>query len=413
MVDRIVRMGLGVFVGVLIARYLGPSGFGSLSFSMSFVALFTTAATLGLDSIAARNIVRAEAEAPRILGTAFAMRMAAAVAVSLLANIVVQLIQPDDRVARLLVGVLSLGFVFQAFDIIDAYFQANVRSKLTVWAKNAAFLAAAVIRILLIYFRAPLWSFAAAQVTELAFGALGMALAYAYNGGRIKQWQFEAQRAVELLKQSWPVMLTGMSIMIYMRIDVVMLKLMQGDHAVGIYGTATRLSEAWYFVAVAIVSSVSPAIIKAKGDPALYYGRIAKLFSLLTLIGIFLGAAVALSSHWIIRVLYSDEFIAAAPVLAVHIWASVFVFLGLAQDPWSVSENLQKLAFYRTLAGAIINIALNFWLIPRYSALGAAVATVVSYAIAGVFANAFDARTRPIFALQLKSFYFNKLWAPL
>jgi PST family polysaccharide transporter len=262
-----------------------------------------------------------------------------------------------------------------------------------VWAKNAAFLAAAVIRILLIYFRAPLWSFAAAQVAELAFGALGMALAYAYNGGRIKQWQFEAQRALELLKQSWPVMLTGMSIMIYMRIDVVMLKLMQGDHAVGIYGTATRLSEAWYFVAVAIVSSVSPAIIKAKADPALYYGRIAKLFSLLTLIGIFLGAAVALCSHWIIRVLYSEEFIAAAPVLAVHIWASVFVFLGLGQDPW--------------------NIALNFWLIPRYSALGAALATVVSYAIASVFANALDARTRPIFVLQLKSFYFNKLWAPL
>jgi len=413
MVDRIVRMGFGVVVGVLIARYLGPSLFGSLSFATSFIALFASLATLGLDSIVARNIVRAEAEAPRILGTAFVLRMGAAVAAALISVIVVRTIQPDDGVTRLLVGILSLGYVFQACDTIDAYFQANVRSKLTVLAKNAAFLGIAGVRILLIYWRAPLWSFAAAQVAELALGALGMTFAYVRGGGRMMQWRFEARRAAELLRQSWPIMLTGISIMIYMRIDVVMLKLMQGDHAVGIYGTATRLSEAWYFVAVAIVSSVSPAIIRAKGNPGLYYGRIAKLFSLMTFIGMFVGAAVALCSHWIIHVLYSDEFLPAAPVLAVHVWASVFVFLGLAQDPWNISENLMKLGFYRTLAGAIINVGLNLVLIPRYSAMGAAVATVVSYSIAGVFANAFDARTRPIFLLQLKSFYFNRLWEPM
>jgi len=87
----------------------------------------------------------------------------------------------------------------------------------------------------------------------------------------------------------------------------------------------------------------------------------------------------------------------------VHIWASVFVFLGVAQSPWDISENFLKLALYRTVAGAIANVVINLFLIPRYAALGAAIATVVSYAISSFVANAFDARTRPIFFLQLKS----------
>jgi PST family polysaccharide transporter len=97
-------------------------------------------------------------------------------------------------------------------------------------------------------------------------------------------------------------------------------------------------------------------------------------------------------------------------VLAIHVWASVFVFLGVAQSPWDLSKNLLTLSLYRTIAGAIINVAMNLYLIPRYSAMGAAIATVVSYAISGVFANAFSARTRPIFYMQMKSFIPHRFW---
>jgi PST family polysaccharide transporter len=130
----------------------------------------------------------------------------------------------------------------------------------------------------------------------------------------------------------------------------------------------------------------------------------------MALISLVIGSCIALSSKWIIQVLYTHEFAAAAPVLAVHVWASLFVFLGVAQGPWNLSQNLMTLAFYRTLAGAVANVLLNFILIPRYAAMGAALATVISYGIAAVIANAFDARTRPIFYMQLKSLYFSGLW---
>jgi polysaccharide transporter, PST family len=413
MVDRIVRMGLGVIVGIWIARYLGPAQFGNLSFALSFVALFGVLTTLGLESTVPRNIIREASETPQILGTAFALRMCGSVLAPLIAIATIGLIQPNDTTTVLLVSMLSVGFVFQTFDTIDYYFQAQVRSKLTVWAKNAAFLGVTGLRLLLIHLKAPLWSFAAAQVVELALGAIGMVIAYRSSGGRMSMWSARKCRAIQLLKQSWPVMLAGMAIMIYMRIDMVMLKLMQGDGAVGIYATATRISEVWYFIPTAIVSSVSPAIIRAKENPALYYGRIGKLFSLMSLIAIVIGSGIALSAHWIIHMLYTDDFSAAAPVLAVHIWASIFVFLGIAQGPWNISEDLMTLGFYRTLAGAVTNVLLNLVLIPAYSAMGAAIATVVSYAIAGVIANAFDVRTRPIFFLQLKSLSPKMLWEAL
>jgi PST family polysaccharide transporter len=233
---------------------------------------------------------------------------------------------------------------------------------------------------------------------------MGLAIASAMAGCSLLLWRASWATSMNLLRQGWPLVLSGMAIIIYMRIDVVMLKVMQGDAAVGLYAAATRVSEVWYFIPGAIVASISPALMRCKGNPPLYRNRLRALFSLMTLTSLTLGAGVALSSHWIVRRLYAGAYSQAAPVLAVHIWASVFVFLGVAQGPWNVVENLLHLMFYRTAAGMVANIAMNLVLIPRYSALGAAIATVVSYAIAGVFANAVDARTRPIFFLQMKSF---------
>lgn len=410
MVDRLVRMGLGVVVLVWIARYLGPAQFGSFNFAVSFVALFATLTTFGLDNIVVREIVRDASATREVLGTVFAIRIVGSLVAPLIVIAIIRSIQPHDSVAILLVGLLSIGLTFQAFDTIDCYFQSQVRSKLTVWAKNSAFLFMAGLRILLIHFKAPLWSFAAAQVAEQGLGAVGLLIGYQLSGGRVALWRARKQRAIELLSQSWPVILSGMAIMIYMRIDMVMLKVMQGDRATGIYAAATRVSEVWYFIPSAIVTSVSPAIIRARSDLNLYYGRIGKLFTLMTAIAVLLGSAIALSSHWIIHLLYSDAYSAAAPVLAVHIWASVFVFLGGAQLPWDFSENLLKLSSYRTISGAISNVLMNLVLLPKYSAMGAAVATLVSYAVSSVFANAFFPATRPIFFMQMRSFLLADLW---
>jgi polysaccharide transporter, PST family len=404
MVDRVVRMGMGLFVGVWVARYLGPARFGTLNFSVAFIALFGTAGTLGLEMIVVRELLHSTDDTREILGTTLALRTGGSLLAAGLSIGLLRLIQPQDREALLLVSILSLTLVFQAFDTIDSFFQSQVRSKITVWAKNSAFLIFAAIRVSLIHIKAPLWSFAAAGAGEVALGAVGLVFGYHLSGEKIFSWRVSKKRAIGLLQQSWPVIFSGMAIMIYMRLDMVMLKMMKGDFAVGLYSAATKISEVWYFIPTAVVSSVSPSIIRAKDNPELFYGRLRNLFSIMTLTACVIGSIVALASHAIVHTLYSNSFSGAAPVLAVHVWASVFVFLGVAQSPWDIAKNLLTLSLYRTLAGAVINIALNLVLIPRFGAMGAAISTVVAYAISAVFANAFSANTRPIFFMQMRSF---------
>jgi len=410
MVDRVVRMGMGLFVGVWVARYLGPVQFGSLNFSIAFITLFGTVTTLGLEGIVVREVLHNAQHTHEILGTTLALRSGGGLLAVGLSIATLRLIQPHDRQALLLVSILSLTLVFQAFDTIDCFFQSQVQSKITVWAKNSAFLVFAAVRVSLIYAKAPLWSFAASYAGEIALGAFGLMLGYRLSGGRVFAWRSSKTRAIYLLKQSWPVIFAGMAIMIYMRLDTVMLKMMKGDYAVGLYSAAIKVSEVWYFIPLAIVSSVQPAIMRVKDDPELFYGRLRKLFSLMTMTACILGSIVALTSHAIVRILYTNSYNGAGAVLAVHVWASVFVFLGVAQSPWDLSKNLLTLSLYRTIAGAIINVAMNLYLIPRYSAMGAAIATVVSYAISAVFANAFSSRTRPIFYMQMRSFIPYRFW---
>jgi len=410
MVDRIVRMGMGLFVGVWIARYLGPVEFGSLNFALAFVALFSTASTLGLESIIVREVLHNSAETNEILGTSLALRSVGGLFSVAVSIATLKLIQPHDHQALLLVSILSLTLLVQAFDTIDSFFQSQVKSRITVWAKNLAFLVFAAARVALIHAKAPVWTFAAAYTSEIVLGAISLAIGYRLAGGRMFAWRVSKTKAIYLLKHSWPVIFSGLAIMVYVRLDMIMLKIMKGDFEVGLYSAATRVSEVWYFIPTAIVSSVSPAIMKVKDDPELFYGRLRKLFSMMTLTACVIGSVVAFSSHMIIHVLYSDAYSRAAPVLAVHVWASVFVFLGVAQSPWNLSKNLLKLSLYWTLAGAVINACINLVLIPKYGAMGAAIATVFSYAVAGVFANVFNARTRPIFYMQLKSFIPTRFW---
>jgi PST family polysaccharide transporter len=199
------------------------------------------------------------------------------------------------------------------------------------------------------------------------------------------------------------------AITIYMRIDAVMLEEMSGQREVGIYAAATRLSEIWYVIPLAMLASVFPSVVKVREtNPALYKQRLLRLFSLMSGMSLTLAVPIAFLSVPLIRLVYGAKYLDAGPVLAVHIWASLFVFLGSAQEAWNVAEGLLRLSLYRTLCGAVINVGLNLVLIPRYGSLGAAWATVVSYAFAAVFGNLLDRRTRPIFVLQMKSLFFPR-----
>ncbi len=406
--DRILRMGVGLFVWVWVARYLGVQQFGVFNYATAFVALFSTLSTLGLDAIVVRSIVREPEKRSQILGTAFWLKLFGGVAALLLAVSCIILVRHDDQLTISLVAILSSVGIFQAFDTIDLWYQSQVQSKYTVIAKNTAFVILAIFKVILIKLHAPLLAFAWATFAEIVIGAVGLILSYKLQGYSLRLWTWSLPLAKKLLKESWFLILSGLSVMIYLKIDLVMLGSMIGDKAVGIYSSATRIIEIWYFIPGVLVSSISPSIYEAKKEcnESLYHHRILKLLRIFILCGMAIAVLTTLLSRTMITLVFGTEFSDASSMLAILSWGSMFAFMGSASAIWYTAEGLNNILLRCTLIGATINILLNLILIPHFQGDGAAIATVISHFIGGFVANSINIKSRTIFLIQLKSLIF-------
>lgn len=403
-VDKVIRLGVGLFVSVWIARYLGPQQFGLWSFAMAFAALFGAFATLGLDGIVVRELVKTPERQNELMGSAFALKLAGGALTFVLAAGVIALIRPGEVLTFVLVAISAAGFVFQSINVVDFYFQAHVKSRYTVYAANSAFILMALTKIALLVLSAPLVAFALAGLSEVLLTSVFLLIAYRSNQHSMRAWRYHTSVAVELLKQSWPLILSSLAIMIYMRIDQIMIGQMLGNKEVGLFSAAVKISEVWYFIPTAIVSSVFPAIIRAKQlDEALYLRRLQRLYDLMVVVAVAVAIPLTVLSDELMTLLFGAEYGPAGDILSLHIWGGVFVFLGVASSQWYLAENLQKIAFYRAMLGAFINILLNFILIPSQGVVGAAVATVLAQLVAAYLFDGFAPKTRAQFWLKTKA----------
>lgn len=402
--DRILRMGASLVIGVWIARYLGVQQYGLFNYALAFVSLFSPIFTLGLDDVVVRHIIRKSSNKEEILGTTFWLKLLGGIASVLVAVGSVLFLGERETLKILLVAILAIVGIFRAFDTIELWFQSQVESKYAVIAKNIAFILNSLIKIALILTKAPLLAFAWVTLAEFVMSAIGLMIVYQIRGFSFWLWRWSSSVAKTLLKESLPLIFSGFAILIFMRIDQIMLGQMIGDKEVGIYSAAVRISEIWYFIPGAIVSSVAPSIYAAKEkSESVYYQRIGQLLRLLICISLAIALPMTFLSNTIIMVLFGNGYVEAGPILAVHIWTSLFVFMGLATSPWFIAEGLNHVSLSKTLTGAILNIILNLLLIPKYAGLGAAIATIISQAAAAFLCNAFDTRTQKLFQIQMQS----------
>jgi PST family polysaccharide transporter len=403
--DKILRMGVGLIVGVWVARYLGPEQFGLFNFATAFVGMFGAVAGLGLQGIVVRDLVREPSSKEEILGSAAALQLVGGLVAYGLILATIFRLRPDDALAKTIVAILGSMMLFKASEVAVCWLESQVLSKFTVWVQNGTFLVFASIKVLLILKGAPLVAFAWVTMAEALVAALVMLIVLGVLGPGARQLRVKLARAKLLIADSWPLLLSGVAVMIYMRIDQIMLGQMVGDEAVGIYSAAARISEIWYFVPMTIAASVFPTILEAKKrDEALYRGQFQKLYNIMTFISIAFALPMSFFSDRVIFLLFGDSYVESIPVLMIHVWAAVFVFLGVASSKWFLSENRQLLGLQRTFLGAVVNIVLNFFLIPISGPTGAALATVVSNAIAGYFFDLANKSTRDMFIMKTKSF---------
>ena len=306
--EKILRMVVGLFVGIWVARYLGPEQFGLFSYAKSFVGLFTAIATLGLNGIVVRELVKDESRCDELIGTTFWLKVMGAFGVLLILAIAINFTS-NDTYTNTLVFIIASATIFQSFNVVDFYFQSKVMSKFVVYANIISFFLSSIVKIVLILNDAPLIAFAWVVLFDSLVLALGFVYFFFRNSSfKIKNLTFRRETAIDLLRDSWPLILSGIVISIYMKIDQVMIKELLGTNAVGQYAAAVRISEAWYFIPVVIASSLFPAIINAKKQSEeLYYERLQRLYDLMVWMAIAIALPMTFMSDWIVELLYGGQ----------------------------------------------------------------------------------------------------------
>lgn len=402
--DNILRMGVGLIVGLWVARYLGPEQFGKLNFAIAFISLFSAIAALGLQEIVVRDIVRTPECAGLTLGTAAVLQIVGGLLAYLTVIGAINFLRPDDTLARVLVAILGTMLLLKASEIPAYWFESQVQSKYAVWVQGGMFLFFAAVKVVLIISDAPLLAFAWTTLSEGVLAALTLLIVMDRYGHKIASMYATVARARSLLKESWPLILSALAISTYMKIDQIMLGQMISDKTVGIYSAALRISEIWYFIPMGIVASVFPAILAAKREGQdIYLARLQKLYDLMVVISVGVALPMTFLAKPVVALLFGSDYVDAGNVLAVYIWASIFVFLGVASGKWLLCEGRQVLALQRAICGAASNVVLNLWFIPVWGAEGAATATLLSFMIAGYFADLFQAETRGMFVMKTRS----------
>jgi O-antigen/teichoic acid export membrane protein len=406
--DQILQMALGLLVGVWVARYLGPAQFGILNYAIAFVSLFASMATMGLGTLVVRDIARNPECKEETLGTAFAIQFIGGIITLLLTVTVISILNPNDSLTRWLVGIIAAGTIFQSFETINFWFQSQVQSKYTVVAKNSVSLLAAGLRIGLIQIKAPLIAFACLRLGEVAMAGFAIALVYQSRGNDFKLWRVSWHRGKQLLQESWPLVLSSLAVFIYSKIDQIMLGSLNKTE-LGYYAVAVKLSEICDFLPVIIASSIFPKLAQLREKN---YGEYLKNFQIYSDAMLFLWIGVALPisllAPIIVQTLYGEQYTASATVLSIYVWAQFGSNFGVARNTYFALEGQLRYGLYLTVVGSVFNIVLNSLLIPKYGAVGATVATLITYFYVIILVNFLIKELRPFGNLILNSLNLYK-----
>jgi len=397
--EKILRMVIGLFVGIWVARYLGPEQFGLLSYSQSFVGLFIAISMLGLDGIIIRELIKDENRRDELLGTAFWLKFFGAFLVLVILAIAIHFTS-NDTYTNILVFIIASATIFQSFNVVDLYFQSKVLSKFVVYANIISLFISSVIKVLLILNEASLISFVWVILFDSFILACGFIYFYIKNNLSLFKWRFDKTVAIDLLKDSWPLLLSALFATAYMKIDQIMIHNMLDSYSVGIYSVAVRMTELFYFIPLILKNSLQPIILKLK-DKEVIREKLSYIFILIIWTSLFCVFVFILGGEWFILKFFGEQYIDSVPISMILIWTNVFVAIAFSFSIWLLSENLQKKTIYMGLFGLISNIVGNIILIPIYGVYGAAVATLIGHFFTYIIYDIFDKDFRKIFILKV------------
>jgi O-antigen/teichoic acid export membrane protein len=378
---RLASMLISFLATAMLARKLGPGNYGQLSYALSFTSIFGFIASLGIDQILYRDIIKYPELKNKYMGSAILMKIVAGF-IAFSACIIVAFSTSPHDVSLILIAIIALTFIFNSFQIIGYEFQADVKSKYPSLVSFFVILILNILKIAIVFSGKGVIYLAIIVLLEPILYMLGFIYYRKKIYGAIKDWSFDKKIAISLLKDSWPLIFSSAFISVYSRIDQVMIKNMMDAHSVGLYDPAVRISEAWYFIPNIIVASVFPAIMNArKVSEELYHRRFKRLVVFLFATSAVTSLFTIMFSKFLVGIIYGQQFVGAIPILNIYVLSNIATAVIMVVSQYLIAENYRKALFILAFSGAILNVLLNIYMIPKFGTAGAAWATAISYTL--------------------------------
>ncbi|WP_244934905.1 flippase [Leptospira jelokensis] len=401
--DKVIKLIIGFIISVIIVRYLGPELYGKYNYVNSIIVLFGVFVPFGSEGILVKFLVSEPNQKNEILSASFWFQFVFAFFSLILSLIVLEILRNDSELLQLLL-ILGIPLLFRSFSVVKHVYESTLQIKKVVVIDNIIFFAFSFLRFLFIYFHFSYILIFVSFATEAIFSNFILFCYYRYTNKSFLSVRPNFNYIRRILIESFPILISGFAIIVYMKVDQIMIGSILGDKELGIYSVGVRLSEFWYFIPIGISSSFFPHLIELKNEGSVHYKkRFALLHSIVFWMALFGAILTQFVADDLILQIYGSDFLESSSVLKIHIWSSLFVFLGVAGSNFLILENLQNLTVLKSFFGLIVNILLNYLWIPDYGIIGAAMATLISQFCANTLFLIFFKSLHPLFSFQIGS----------
>lgn len=392
----------GLLVGIFIARYLGPEQYGLMSYVTSYVALFQVLAYFGMDQIEIREESKTPEEKDKIIGTAFTLKIGFAIITMLLVAITAWIFEADSFTKWMII-LYSVSMMANSFGVIRNYFTSLVWNEYIVKTEITRTLIGAGIKIALLLFHAPLIWFITAALFDTLLIAGGYLVSYRNKINSIRKWFFDKEQAINLIRESFPLLLSGAAVIVYTKIDQIMIGNMIDKSSVGHYAVAGKFVEICIFIPTIMCQTITPILVKIYQTSQKDYLEKLQLFMNITIWGTTLMCLIiSIIATPLIHYTFGIQFASASSLLQIMIFKVIGYAHAQVTGTMIIIEKKQKLVVLRNLIGCVVVIGLNLILIPKYGTVGAAISSVVTAFCTGVFSHIIIPPYRTIFPMQIR-----------
>ncbi len=407
--DKLSKILIGVTVVVAVARYMEPSGFGVFSYAQAIVAIFLLVSTLGFDTVVVRDLIKYRKSEGEILGSALFIRFCASVVIYLTLCLFIYNFRSESDLLLWSVLILGINVIGQPFKVFSYWFEARLKLKYVVWITNTNLIVFSALKIFVIYLDFGFYLIVWLTMLELLLSNLFIYLAYIYISKDTISLSIKTNRIKELLRDSWPLIISSAVWVLYTRVDQLMVGRVLGEEAVGIYSAAVKISDIVSYLPSVIVVSLIPKILPyKKSNPQGYEEMFQGLYNLVLSLLIPIALFLSLFSEVIIKAIFGEIYLQSADVLRVNAWMSIFFGMAVISGRYLLNENKQRLSMIRHIFGLVVNVVLNYFLIKLYGMIGAAYASLISLFLANYIFDVFFKDTRKVF--KQKTIALTFIW---